>query len=765
MHQLPDDRLAQAYALEDVVQAGEATVVYRGHARASGDPVIAKVLRLQGSGVGEVHRLRFLKAVSALIKHAPAGAPPLKDAAWGQEAAVLLFVPVPGTRLTQLPGLTPPQAVHILARAAAALETLHQAGVAHLNLAPDNILVVSAERVFLTGLGWGFLRLPTSGAAFAAPEVRKAVDLAEPQRCDIYSLAFLTTTLFEADVAYGEDEARVLLPPSVREKLRQVAELEEVLARCLHEDPFERPSSVAVLAEALASAVPAGVWEEEGTVRLAEPAHPEVPVPEPEAATVVSLSTPLPAQPAPASGEEAGPPTVAPEPAPTAEPAPSPEPPPEAPRVAQPVQAPTASAPAAHPRRPRWLWPALAGLALFLAAGGALLFLPGGKAPVPAPTPPPPTPSPPPVPTPVPQVSPAARLLEQAQGALREGDWEAARETLAQVSQGSLTAEEREWLRQLELEVLGAQQRAGLASLRAAWRSGDVAGLRRALVMLEKVEPERLSPEDRSLLGQARAVQQALRRLAQEEKAQRWKDVLEEARQLESLLPGTREASRAQERAAQALEAQARSWEAQGQLDQALTVLETLERYLPARPGLAGELERLRHARARQEQLRVVLERAARLGREGKPEQGLALLVELPAEQRGEAQVQRVKEQLAQQLAKLDAGAPTVAPPSANFKWEYAKGQVAKIEVKASDDHGLARVTLFFRKKGEKSFRSLPMTKTSGGTFVAEIVPAVHGNQDLEFYVLAEDHSGHQGQLGSEQKPLEAKRKRGLFGL
>lgn len=765
MHQLPDDRLAQAYALEDVVQASEATVVYRGHARASGDPVIAKVLRLQGSGVGEVHRLRFLKAVSALIKHAPAGVPPLKDAAWGQEAAVLLFVPVPGTRLTQLPGLTPPQAAHILARAAAALETLHQGGVAHVNLAPDNVLVVSAEKVFLTGLGWGFVRLPTSGAAFAAPEVRKAVDLAEPQRCDIYSLAFLTTTLFEADVAYGEEEARVQLPPSVREKLRQVAELEEVLARCLHQDPFERPSSVAVLAEALANAVPAGVWEEEGTVRLAEPTQQPVPAPEPEAATVVSLSVPAPAQPAPAPAEEASPQTVTPEPAPTAEPAVSPEPPPEAPPVVQPVQAPTAPAPAAHPRRRRWLWPALAGLALVLAAGGVLLLLPGGKAPVPTPTPLPPTPSPSPVPTPVLQVSPAAGLLDTAQGALREGDWEAAREALAHVSQGSLTDEERERFRQLELEVLAAQQQAGLASLRAAWRSGDVAGLRRALAMLEKVEPERFSPEDRSLLNQARAVQQALRRLAREEKAQRWKEVLEEAHQLESLLPGTREASRAQEQAAEALEAQAQSWEAQGQLDQALTVLETLERYLPARPGLAGQLERLRHARARQEQLRAVLERAARLGREGKPEQGLALVAELPADQRGEAQVQRLKEQLSQQLAQLDAGAPTVAPPSANFRWQYAKRQVAKIEVMASDDHGLARVTLFFRKKGDKSFRSVPMTKTSSGTFVAEIVPAVHGDQDLEFYVLAEDHSGHQGQLGSEQRPLEAKRKRGLFGF
>ncbi|MFN3413623.1 MAG: hypothetical protein ACK42L_06135, partial [Thermoanaerobaculum sp.] len=172
MEKLPDDRLAESYDLEGVIQAGDATVVFRGRARASGDAVVAKVLRLAGTGVGEVHRVRFLKAVSALIKNAPAGVPPLKDAAWGPEAAVLLFVPVPGTRLTQLTGLTPSQAAHILELAAASLESLHQASVAHCNLAPDNILVASLGSVYLTGLGWGFLRMPTSGAPFAAPELR-----------------------------------------------------------------------------------------------------------------------------------------------------------------------------------------------------------------------------------------------------------------------------------------------------------------------------------------------------------------------------------------------------------------------------------------------------------------------------------------------------------------------------------------------------------------------------------------------------------------
>ncbi|MGQ9496621.1 MAG: hypothetical protein ACUVRY_10315, partial [Thermoanaerobaculaceae bacterium] len=64
--------------MDEVIQAGDSTLVYRGHAKATGNPMVAKVLHLPGGGLSDVYRLRFLKAVSNLIKHAPGGSPPLK---------------------------------------------------------------------------------------------------------------------------------------------------------------------------------------------------------------------------------------------------------------------------------------------------------------------------------------------------------------------------------------------------------------------------------------------------------------------------------------------------------------------------------------------------------------------------------------------------------------------------------------------------------------------------------------------------------------
>ncbi len=792
MEKLPDDRLAESYDLEGVIQAAEATVIFRGRARTSGDPVVAKVLRLAGAGVGEVHRIRFLKAVSALIKNAPAGVPPLKDAAWGPDAAVLLFAPVPGTRLTQLAGLTPSQAAHILELAAASLASLHETGVAHGNLAPDNILVTSLERVYLTGLGWGFLRMPTSGAPFAAPELRKAVDVAEPQRCDVFSLAQVAAELFGACVNYEDEEAQVTLPQAVRAQLQHWEELEACLSRCLHMDPLERPAKVAELQRALAVSVVLGAAEEEGTVRLLPEDESRPVAAEGEhASTVILAANALSegaaaevaktmAPPLSPAGEEAhglqtgGGEEGSPEPIPEGPAAPTPSP--EEPAVPASPQPPASVAspgppvvmPKPAPSRSKLLWIAVTVAMLAMLAVLALWLFSGSRpTSMPTPTPIPFRPQPKAVPTQAPVASGLAVLLSRGETLAAAEQWEALRDLLAGVPEASLAPDEKTRYEGLRSRLAAFDRQRALTDLRRFLKAGDVAGLRRTLRDFEatKTGEEALSAEDRKLLVQARSINQVMTRLTQEEKAQRWEQVFVEVQNLERLIPQTREAAAAQERAAQGLEQQAYVAERQGNYQQALAILQILERYVPARPGLAEKIHRLREVQARQEQLRRVLEKAAQLGSEGKPEQGLALLADVPPNAGVAGEVAKPKEKLTEQLLALDAGAPAVTPPAPGYKWEYQKGEVAKVEVKASDDYAVARVTLFFRKKGEKSYRSLPMSKASAGTYVGEIVPATHGNEDLEFYVLAEDHSGHQGFLASPERPQEVRRKRGRFGF
>jgi hypothetical protein len=45
------------------------------------------------------------------------------------------------------------------------------------------------------------------------------------------------------------------------------------------------------------------------------------------------------------------------------------------------------------------------------------------------------------------------------------------------------------------------------------------------------------------------------------------------------------------------------------------------------------------------------------------------------------------------------------------------------------------------------------------------IGPKTHKNDDFLLYVEAKDDSGHTGGIGSSQKPLEFKRKKGLKAL
>ena len=58
----------------------------------------------------------------------------------------------------------------------------------------------------------------------------------------------------------------------------------------------------------------------------------------------------------------------------------------------------------------------------------------------------------------------------------------------------------------------------------------------------------------------------------------------------------------------------------------------------------------------------------------------------------------------------------------------------------------------------------MALRRTQESEWSGEITPALHENKAVEFYIVATDHSGHTGQLGSPQQPLTLKKKWGIFG-
>jgi hypothetical protein len=77
-----------------------------------------------------------------------------------------------------------------------------------------------------------------------------------------------------------------------------------------------------------------------------------------------------------------------------------------------------------------------------------------------------------------------------------------------------------------------------------------------------------------------------------------------------------------------------------------------------------------------------------------------------------------------------------------------------------SDDYGVERVVVHARNETDPEFLQLPLRPADDGSYRFVVTPELHGNRDLQFYVVAEDRSGHVGTLGAAEAPRTLERKK-----
>ncbi|HEX5758119.1 MAG TPA: hypothetical protein VF121_02900, partial [Thermoanaerobaculia bacterium] len=180
----------------------------------------------------------------------------------------------------------------------------------------------------------------------------------------------------------------------------------------------------------------------------------------------------------------------------------------------------------------------------------------------------------------------------------------------------------------------------------------------------------------------------------------------------------------------------------------------------PERTGLAGRLARLRAHRDAEPVQRALLEETIpNFERRRKPADGLAALARVEPTPHLAPAFAAARRRLEQQLAALDREPPVVELREGH-SLEYARGTVAELSFRARDDYEVAGVRIFARPAGG-SFRELPHTR-SAFAYTVEIAPDLHGNGTVELYVVATDLSGHEGRLGSRERPLRLSRSEGF---
>lgn len=693
-----------------------------------------------------------------------------------------------GRTLDTLAGSPPGQMLSLAGQALDGLEALASRGLVHHNLSPDNVLVLPDGRVKLTGLGAAIFR-PRENTRYGAPE------LAEPGpadwRADIYSLALVACTAIGATVGFG-DPPVVQMPLAVSFELENDEALRQALEHSLLRNPGERPTPPQ-FREALRLAL-GGAAEAPPPVPAPAPLQ-AVPSPPP---LLTSLDpppanvTPFPAPPAPRPVMAPAPPApVMAAAAPLAEEEERevlqpvddeilnallsvPSPPPRLPSGAEaqgnvvpfpsgPVPV-VASAPArtAAKKKPLARHPAvLAGIAgvLVLGALAAYWFLsrPQTAAETAAASPPPALPDW--------FQDPPMEELEQARMYLALGEDLKARKVLRAVpygQQGLLSPEACRTLASIEENLALAGLERLPSDLGAALRDGDFAALQ-GVIDAGTGQEAGMTPEVRADFDRARALVQTYAEAMLASGRDEHVAVLERLAALESQLPGLSDPEDLRGKAASALETQAEALTREASYDKALAVIEPIGRTWPDRAGHEERVARYQKYKEDEKAQEAILAALPIAERRKSPEDGLQMLEGVEPTPHLAPRFAEARARLEELLARLDKEPPKVVLRD-GYLLEYARGTVAELSFRATDDHKVKDVKILARPEGGK-WKELPAEKSRSLYFTVEIGPDFHKNGTVEIYVVATDLSGHEGMLGSREQPLVVKRKQGFERL
>ena len=126
------------------------------------------------------------------------------------------------------------------------------------------------------------------------------------------------------------------------------------------------------------------------------------------------------------------------------------------------------------------------------------------------------------------------------------------------------------------------------------------------------------------------------------------------------------------------------------------------------------------------------------------------------------AQFAAARARLEDLLARLDNDPPKLVLRD-GYVLDYARGTVANLSFRVTDDYQVKDVKLMARPEGGK-YREIPLdtSQIRAGYYTAAIPPSFHQNGTVDFYVLATDLSGHETGLGSPDQPMQLKRKQGF---
>jgi hypothetical protein len=224
-----DPTYAGSYRLIELLGAGSRARVFLGQGQGGGRVAV----RLFPEGT------RLRPGISAELKALRAAPTGLVDAGDDEGRPYLVSEYVHGetlaARLTRKGSLEEAEFHRMCLLTMAALEAVHQAGTAHLDLKPSKMLIAE-DGIKLIGFGISLVEVEPGGP-YLSPEQARGGRGGTPS--DLFSWACVMVEAATGERPYGDDGRALLL---AKPRLADVP-FPELFARCLAKDPAARPTA------------------------------------------------------------------------------------------------------------------------------------------------------------------------------------------------------------------------------------------------------------------------------------------------------------------------------------------------------------------------------------------------------------------------------------------------------------------------------------------------------------------------------------------
>jgi tetratricopeptide (TPR) repeat protein len=267
MMQMVENNLGSRYHLERELGRGGMGVVYLARDKQL-DRLVA--LKFLGSLVddSEEYRQRFIREAKAAAKVNHPNIISIYDISASVGKAYIAMEYVEGPNLYKYMAskpegkLAPREAVNIVTQACAALHAIHQVGVTHRDLKPDNILLAKGGLVKLTDFGLAKAedaRITQSNMIMGTPcymSPEQARGQEADARSDVYAMGLVLHEALTGQVVFRDGDVlmrqQVETPPPPSAKVAEIAPgLDAIVMKCIKKQPEARFQSAKELQHAL----------------------------------------------------------------------------------------------------------------------------------------------------------------------------------------------------------------------------------------------------------------------------------------------------------------------------------------------------------------------------------------------------------------------------------------------------------------------------------------------------------------------------------